>query len=93
MTKATTTNRGWLSADLPVKGDDPSLWTAADASRLLGPPVLSTDQVRQLIRMVGMVPVGKRRAGSTQARGRYARVYPADSLIRAYEALYVGGEG
>lgn len=90
MTKhAKTTKRGWQAATLPVVGDDPDLWTAADAARLLGPPVLATDQVRQLIRMVGLIPVGKRRTGNPRVGGRHARVYPADALIRAYEALYM----
>lgn len=83
-----TTKRGWLASSLPVVGDDPALWTAADAARLLGPPTLTTDQVRQLIRMVGLEPVGKRRTGNPRIGGRHARVYAAESLIRAYEALY-----
>ena len=83
-----TTDRGWQAQNLPTVGDDPALWTAADAARLLGPPVLTTDQVRQLVRMVGLTPVGKRRTGLPRTGGRHARVYRAEALIRAYEALY-----
>lgn len=91
--KTKTTDRGWLAENLPTVGDDPELWTAADAARLLGPPILTTDQVRQLVRMVGLTPVGKRRTGAPTTGGRHARVYSAEALIRAYEALYAVKEG
>lgn len=91
-TAGKTTRRGWKAQDLPHVGDDPSLWTAADAARLLGPPTLTTDQVRQLVRMLGLVPVGRRRTGGAHAGGRHARVYPAEALIRAFEALYAQGD-
>jgi hypothetical protein len=82
--------RGWSSSGLPTVGDDPSLWTATDASRLLGPPVLTPVQVRQLILMTGLHPVGKRRVTSRGTSGRHARVFRAIELIRAFEALYHG---
>lgn len=91
-TKAAPTKRGWTAQNLPAVGDDPELWTAADAARLLGPPTLTTDQVRQLVRMLRLTPVGKRKAGGGSTGGRHARVYPADALIRAFEALYVDQE-
>lgn len=87
------TERGWSVEGLPVVGDDATLWTAADAARLLGPPELTTDQVRQLIRMTGLAPVGRRRTAGPHTGGRAARVYPAEALIRAYEALYTAGGG
>lgn len=90
--KPARTKRGWKAQDLPVVGYDPELWTAADAARLLGPPALTTDQVRQLVRMLGMPPVGKRKTGTGNTGGRHARVYPAEALIRAFEALYVQGD-
>lgn len=78
------TGRGWSNAGLPAVGDDGTLWSVADAARLLGPPELSADQVRNLIRLAGVRPVGIRRIGV----GRGARVYRADDLIRVYEALH-----
>lgn len=80
--------RGWTSRDLPVVGDDPKYWTADDAARLLGPPQLTTVQVRQLVRMVSIKPIGKRRTSRHGTSGRYARVYRAVDLIRAFDAVY-----
>lgn len=80
--------RGWSSAGLPAVGDDPSLWTAADAARLLGPPELTTVQVRQLTRLFDIRPIGKRRVTTHGRSGRHARVYPAAALIRAFDTLY-----
>jgi hypothetical protein len=80
-----TTKRGWSDAGLSTMGDDPALWTVADAAALLGPPELSTAQVRQLVQLAHILPVGRRRAART---GRYARVYRATDLIQAYESLY-----
>lgn len=85
-------NRGWSSVDLPTVGDDASLWTAGDASRLLGPPELSVIEVRQLIRVTRLLPVGKRRVTASGVSGRHARVYHAADLIRAFEALYQGAK-
>lgn len=79
---------GWSSSGLRTVGDDGSLWTAADAARLLGPPELTEDQVRALIRMVKLVPMGKRRVSTRGSGGRHARVYHASELIAAFEALY-----
>jgi len=80
--------RGWSSANLRIVGDDPTLWTTGDAARLLGPPELSPVQVRELIRVTGLQPVGKRRVTARGQSGRHARVYWASDLIRAYDALY-----
>lgn len=81
------TRRGWSSAGLRTVGDDPTLWTAADAAHLLGPPELTPSQVRALVRMAGLAPAGKRRVVSGRG-ARHARVFPASALIAAYEALY-----
>lgn len=69
-------------------GDDPALWTAADAARLLGPPELNAAQVRQLIRLFDVQAVGKRRVTAHGRSGRHARVYSAAALIRAFDLLY-----
>lgn len=81
--------RGWSSRGLRVVHDDPLLWTAADAAGLLGPPRLEAAQVRRLIRMIGLKPIGKRRVTAQGSSGRHARVYRAGDLIAAYEALYL----
>lgn len=82
-----TTDRGWSSAGLPTVADDETLWTVADAAGLLGPPQLNKTQVRQLIRMTQIEPVGKRRVTARGTPGRHARVYKAEALIKAYDAL------
>jgi hypothetical protein len=75
---------GWSSKELPVLSDDQlgKNWTIAEAAGMLGPPELTELQLRQLVSMLGLQPVG-RRPGST----RYVRAYKADDLIRLYEAL------
>lgn len=81
----------WTSDGLPTVGDDPKLWTVKDAARLLGPPQLSEEKVRELVQLFSlkydMQPVGKRRVTARGRGGRHARVYRADSLIRAYNDL------
>lgn len=88
-------SRGWTSEGLPTVGDDPSLWTIGDASRLLGPPQLSAAQVRELVKLFDLKydlrPQGKRRVTARGRGGRHARVYKADSLIRAYDDLVGSG--
>jgi hypothetical protein len=82
---AVAPRRGWSSGNLPVVStDDPNFWSVADASSLLGPPDLSEAQVRQLVRLAGLEPVGKRNAGS---RRRHVRVYPAAAFIQAFEKI------
>lgn len=68
-------------------GDDPALWSAEDAARLLGPPVISVTQVRNLIRVASLAPAGKRKSTAYGSPGRYARVYQAADLIRLYDAI------
>ena len=78
--------RGWSSAGLKVVSqDDSSYWSTSEAALLLGPH-LEPDQIRNLIRLAGIVPAGKRH-GPSQRGGRYVRVYAAIDLIRAYEAV------
>jgi hypothetical protein len=80
------TKRGWSSAGLPlIEGHYDIYWSTTEAAYLLGPPQLSEEQVRQLVHLVGMQPVGKR---WVKGRGtRHVRVYRANELIRAYEAI------
>ena len=80
-------SRGWTSAGLPSLGDDPHVWTIADAARLLGPPQLSEAQLRSLVRMASLIPVGKRRVSVLGRAGRYARCYRAEDFIRLYDAV------
>jgi hypothetical protein len=82
-----TNARGWSSAGLRAVGDDPHLWTAQEASAILGPPALTPTQVRALIRCAGLEPAGKR-SGASQGAGRAARVYRAADLIKLYDAVY-----
>lgn len=81
------TSRGWSSTGLRTVGDDETLWTVTDAANLLGPPRLSEIQVRQLVKMLNLKPRGKRRVTPLGQPGRHARVYEAEALIKAYDAL------
>lgn len=78
--------KGWTSAGLKTVGDDDTLWTVAEAACHLGPPVLTVAQVRDLVRIARLEPVGKRQTGRPTP-GRQPRVYRAVDFIRAYEAL------
>lgn len=42
--------------------------------------------IRNLIRLTGIQPAGKRR-GIARRGGRYVRVYPAAELVKAYEVI------
>jgi hypothetical protein len=79
--------KGWSSADLKTVGDDDKLWTAEEAAVLLGPPDLTTDEVRRLIRTFNLKPVGKRRTTGHGQPGRHARVYAALEFIEAYDII------
>lgn len=79
--------RGWTAEGLTLVGEDERLWTVEEASRLLGPPSLSAAQVRQLIAMRQLAPVGTRRPDRVEPRGRLPRVYRAIDLIKAYDIL------
>lgn len=81
------TKRGWSSEGLKTVGDDPALWTVSDAASLLGPPKLTPAQVRQLVKLFELEPAGKRRVTVRGCGGRHARVYQAELLIKAYDAL------
>jgi hypothetical protein len=79
--------RGWTAQGLTLVGEDERLWTVEEAARLLGPPCLSTIQVRQLISMWQLEPVGTRRPDRDELRGRRPRVYRAIDFIKAYDTL------
>jgi hypothetical protein len=80
------TKRGWSSAGLPViEGNYDIYWSTAEAAYLLGPPSLTEEQVRQLVHLVGLTPVGKRWVKGRTTR--HVRVYRASDLIRVYEAI------
>lgn len=81
------TGRGWSSEGLPTVGDDDKLWTVSEASQLLGPPELTPAQVRNLVKLAAIEPVGKRRTTRFGTSGRHARVYKAEELIKAYDRL------
>lgn len=87
-------SRGWTSKELKAVGDDDTLWTAAEAAVLLGPPDLNVAEVRRLVSLFGIEPVGKRRTAGQGQPGRAARVYRASDLIEAYDKLSKGvGKG
>lgn len=81
------TKRGWTSAHLTLVEDREKLWTVAEAATLLGPPVLDVTEVRRLISMMRIQPVGTRSQDGPDKRGRRPRVYRAIDLIRAYDML------
>lgn len=82
--------RGWSSEGLKAVGDDDTLWTAAEAAVLLGPPDLNVTEVRRLISLFNITPAGKRRTTGQGRAGRHARVYLASDLIEAYDKLSKG---
>jgi hypothetical protein len=76
----------WSGCELPlIDGDWQGLWTTAEAAALLGPPVLTERQVREMVRQQGVRPAGRRK--DSGASRRYLRVYRVPELIRAYDAL------
>lgn len=78
---------GWTSYGLKTVGDDPELWTVAQAAVLLGPPDLNIREVYNLVKIFGLEPVGKRRSTVVGQSGRHARVYQASEFIKAYDAI------
>ena len=81
--------RGWSSHGLQVvDAEEARYWSTDDAARFLGPPALDQAQVRQLIKLTGIEPVGKRRVTLPGQRGgRHVRVYDSVELIKAYDAI------
>jgi hypothetical protein len=88
MSEEAKASRGWSSQGLEIiEQDDPEYWSTADAARLLGPPILSQAQVRQVVRLSNLQPAGKRRVTVRGRGGRHVRVYKSTELIKAYEAI------
>lgn len=79
--------RGWSTDGLKVVGDDPKLWTVAEAACHLVGPVLSVEGVRKMISLFEIEPVGRRRTSPHGTSGRYARVYRAVELIDAHDTM------
>lgn len=78
--------RGWRSTRLEVVPDtDPKYWSVADAAeRVTDEPTLTEPEWRQLVRLAGLVPAGKRRNG---ARRRHVRVFLAADLVQLHTML------
>lgn len=88
--------RGWTSDHLTPVGNDDTLWTVADAARILGPlpnypqntPTTATETRIRLLADAFQIPAqGKRRTSPKGKPGRYARVYHAQDIIELYETL------
>lgn len=79
--------RGWSSVGLHIVDEADQCWTVEEAAKLLGPPELTPWQVRQLVIMWQIKPVGLRPRDGAEKRGRQPRVYRALDLIKAYDAL------
>ena len=76
---------GWQSDGLRViPASDARYWSIADAASLLGPPVLTERQLRDLLGIIGLQPAGKRPAGPKR---RHVRVYEAIRIIAVYDAV------
>ena len=80
-------DKGWSSDGLGIVGSDVRFWTLADAASILGPPSLTTEQLRALVKILGIAPAGKRRTTGSGISGRHARVYSAKTLILVYEVI------
>jgi hypothetical protein len=57
-------------------------WTLDEAARLLDPPV-TAEQVRAMLHLAGVEPVGRRRLGL----GRFRMVYDAQRVREAHSAV------
>lgn len=87
----------WSSENIPAVGNDPRLWTIAEAAMALGLTPRETVVLRQKLAYTHVFPVGRRRSmiGSVDGshssgnRGRYAKVYRASELIEVIELLCI----
>lgn len=75
--------RGWSSILMVVDEYD-RLWTVAEAAQLLNEP---EDDVRWLIRRLGIPAVGLRKQAGPEKRGRQPRAYRAIDIIKAFDVL------
>ncbi len=81
------TARGWTSADLPMVGEDDTLWTINEAANYL---CMDVAEVREMVSYRRLEAVGKRRTAARGRPGRCARVYRAADLIMEYESRQGG---
>jgi hypothetical protein len=59
-------------------------WTIEEAAAILDPP-LNPGQVRALVALAGLTPIGKRRSGGRG--GRPAAVYDVAALVDAHAVI------
>ncbi len=87
--------RGWTSQDLPLVGDDKTLWTITEAAEQLCPLPGDPENMpkRAIITKLRILAsyyprdlpaVGKRRTGRPDQPGRCARVYRATDFVAFY---------
>lgn len=81
-------NKGWSVPSLPTVGDNPEYWSAAEAAQMLGGGDLDARDVRNLVHLAHIAPVGKRWDVPQGKGGRHALVYNATDLIQAFDALH-----
>jgi hypothetical protein len=75
--------KGWKGLpEVPLNGEHWPVEFAADA---LG---IAPKDLRDLIRIAGVQPSGTAKIASFSRSGRHPRAYPADVLIKLYEAIY-----
>lgn len=86
----------WTSNTAPVVGNDPNLWTIAEAAVALGLTPAEVRTLRAKIIYTHVFPVGKRKSmitsigyDRTPKQGRYAMVYRASELIELVELLCI----
>lgn len=95
--------RGWTSQNLPVVGDDETLWTIAEAAEHLGPlPGDPENMPKQAIitklRILAsyyprdLPAVGKRRTALEGQPGRCARAYRAADFVAFYAKADSGND-
>lgn len=86
----------WKAEELPIVGNDPELWSVAEAGMILGLSHLQLTRLRTQIRFTHAFPVGRRRSAvavfnpNPAPQGRMAKVYRAEELIELVEFLALG---
>lgn len=87
----------WTSETVPIVGNDPTLWTIAEAAVALGLTPSEVKSLRGRINHTHVFPVGRRKSmisatdhSYTPNRGRFAKVYRASELIEVIELLCIG---
>lgn len=75
--------RGWTTVLMVVDEVD-RLWTVAEAARFLDE---TEEDVRWIIRRLGIEAVGVQKQTGPEKRGRQPRAYRAIDLIKAFDVL------